>query len=94
MYVKHNGKTFWWACYFFVPSQAEFVFKIYVVAYNTVVAAVGARLCQLACVVLVALGMGMEDAGDRLYGWVFPAVASLHDARYRPYAYALGCWRL
>ena len=64
------------------------------VAYNTVVAAVGARLCQLAYVVLVALGMGMEDAGDWVYGWGFPAVACLHDTHYGPYAFELGRWSL
>lgn len=54
------------------------------VACYIIVAIVGSGLCQLARMVSVAVGMGMEDFGDWLYGWVVYAVTCKHYALYRP----------
>ena len=54
------------------------------VACYIVVALVGSGLCQLARMVSVAIGMGMEDLVDRHYGGGVYAVTCKHYALYRP----------
>jgi hypothetical protein len=46
------------------------------------IAIFGSRLYLLACVVSVAIGMGLEDVGNRLYDRVISVVACMHHAYY------------